>query len=180
MLSLLGTIAPASAALYDLNATTFDGFTITSQFTTSDFLNAAGGYDILSINGTVFNGADTFAIGALENNAQRPFASVSTSGLYVFDNNYFATGTLPFDNAGLLFTFGSQGYEGNVYQANSGNGLAFVTTAPVGLSAGSWNSERAMSTYSVAAVPEPGTYAMMLAGLGLMGFIARRKLQDLP
>jgi hypothetical protein len=30
---------------------------------------------------------------------------------------------------------------------------------------------------SVAAVPEPETYAMMLAGLGLMGFIARRRKQ---
>jgi hypothetical protein len=29
--------------------------------------------------------------------------------------------------------------------------------------------------FNVAAVPEPETYAMMLAGLGLMGFIARRR-----
>jgi len=31
-------------------------------------------------------------------------------------------------------------------------------------------------TYNVATVPEPETYAMMLAGLGLMGFSARRKI----
>ena len=29
----------------------------------------------------------------------------------------------------------------------------------------------------VTAVPEPGTYAMILAGLGAMGFIARRRRQ---
>ena len=29
----------------------------------------------------------------------------------------------------------------------------------------------------IAAVPEPGTYAMLLAGLGLMGFVARRRQQ---
>ncbi|MRR51397.1 MAG: PEP-CTERM sorting domain-containing protein [Rhodocyclaceae bacterium] len=30
---------------------------------------------------------------------------------------------------------------------------------------------------NVAAVPEPETYALMLAGLGLMGFVARRRQQ---
>jgi hypothetical protein len=33
----------------------------------------------------------------------------------------------------------------------------------------------AVSTGNVAAVPEPESYAMMLAGLGLMGFMVRRK-----
>ena len=31
---------------------------------------------------------------------------------------------------------------------------------------------------TVTAVPEPGTYAMLLAGLGLMGFVARRRSKD--
>jgi hypothetical protein len=31
----------------------------------------------------------------------------------------------------------------------------------------------------VSAVPEPEIYAMMLAGLGLMGFVARRRKQQL-
>lgn len=30
---------------------------------------------------------------------------------------------------------------------------------------------------AIAAVPEPETYAMMLAGLGLVGFAARRRRQ---
>jgi hypothetical protein len=29
----------------------------------------------------------------------------------------------------------------------------------------------------VTAIPEPGTYLMLLAGLGLLGFIARRRLR---
>jgi hypothetical protein len=36
-----------------------------------------------------------------------------------------------------------------------------------------WNQGQV--TLNVAAVPEPETYAMMLAGLGLFGFMARRK-----
>jgi len=32
-----------------------------------------------------------------------------------------------------------------------------------------------VSRFAVAAVPEPETYAMMLAGLGLVGFLARRR-----
>jgi hypothetical protein len=31
------------------------------------------------------------------------------------------------------------------------------------------------SVYSLAPVPEPETYAMLLAGLGLLGFTARRR-----
>lgn len=37
--------------------------------------------------------------------------------------------------------------------------------------------DSASFTFHVVAVPEPGTYAMFLAGLGLMGVIARRKRQ---
>ncbi|OZA36288.1 MAG: hypothetical protein B7X87_14305 [Hydrogenophilales bacterium 17-64-34] len=33
-----------------------------------------------------------------------------------------------------------------------------------------------VSRFSVTAVPEPETYAMLLAGLGLVGFVARRRL----
>ena len=40
---------------------------------------------------------------------------------------------------------------------------------------GSENNYNLVSTNMVAAVPEPETYAMLLAGLGAMGFLARRR-----
>jgi len=40
---------------------------------------------------------------------------------------------------------------------------------------GSENNYNLVSTNMVAAVPEPETYAMFLAGLGAMGFVARRR-----
>jgi hypothetical protein len=36
-------------------------------------------------------------------------------------------------------------------------------------------SSAGVLTYTVASVPEPETYAMLLAGLGMMGFVARRR-----
>ena len=39
----------------------------------------------------------------------------------------------------------------------------------------SGNASTAISNFNVTAVPEPETYAMFMAGLGLMGFIARRR-----
>ena len=49
-----------------------------------------------------------------------------------------------------------------------------------GTSVAGYGALGTMSGYPVsqtitAAVPEPETYALMLAGLGLMGFIARRR-----
>ena len=50
------------------------------------------------------------------------------------------------------------------------NSYAFVVSgSPVG-SSGSYSLDA-----SITAVPEPETYAMMLAGLGLLGFAARRR-----
>lgn len=60
----------------------------------------------------------------------------------------------------------------------SANGLSAgsyyieVDGTVVGTGGGSYGSDL---TIAVAAVPEPGTYAMMAAGLGLLGFVARRK-----
>ena len=34
------------------------------------------------------------------------------------------------------------------------------------------------ATFAATPVPEPETYAMILAGLGLMGFMARRRKQN--
>ncbi|MHB1176230.1 MAG: PEP-CTERM sorting domain-containing protein [Sulfuriferula sp.] len=58
--------------------------------------------------------------------------------------------------------------------SNNGSDAAGVTP----FTNASWKLDTAGNlAYTVAAVPEADTWAMLLAGLGMMGFIARRRLQ---
>ncbi|WP_338771362.1 PEP-CTERM sorting domain-containing protein [Massilia sp. METH4] len=52
--------------------------------------------------------------------------------------------------------------------------IAFTTYTP-GFAYGFTDFDVAVDNITVSAVPEPGTYAMMLAGLGLLGAAARRR-----
>ncbi len=69
------------------------------------------------------------------------------------------------------------------YASNEwGNALRYATFGRVeaigpGASA-SITHDSVSFTFNVTAVPEPETYAMLLAGLGLMGFVARRRKQS--
>jgi hypothetical protein len=118
-------------------------------------------------------------------------ATVSLSGIGIFD---FVTGTRTFDYTGLI-GFSRAGAGGldlyNVFDV----GPAYDMASSIGPVAGKakllqWSMETVNTTggalvfaeattygtfQAVAAVPEPETYAMMLAGLGLLGFMARRK-----
>ncbi|QBI03205.1 PEP-CTERM sorting domain-containing protein [Pseudoduganella albidiflava] len=55
--------------------------------------------------------------------------------------------------------------------------IAFTTYKP-GFVYGFTDFDVAVDNITVSPVPEPGTYAMMLAGLGLVGAIARRRKQQ--
>lgn len=86
----------------------------------------------------------------------------------------------------------SRGWQNNIATgvvtlAGYGNNADFYlydTTSPGGGTApakvtpyaGIFNYNAGVLTYSVAAVPEPSEYALMLAGLGMIGFMARRRL----
>lgn len=55
--------------------------------------------------------------------------------------------------------------------------IVFTTLKP-GYGYGFTNFDVAIDNVSITAVPEPSTYGMLLGGMGLLGFIARRKQRD--
>lgn len=95
-----------------------------------------------------------------------PSASYSPDGSFIDDNVYYPTG-MTFDINGLLFvTAGNPGGYWNLWGNSPGNYSPYESD-------GSYNYPiQENGTLSVAAAPEPSTWAMLatgFAGLGLVG-----------
>lgn len=136
-------------------------------FTTDDVLNALNGYDILGVSGTVY-GPVGGAITTLVPNPNSPGSSATPSinGWYItFDNNLFPNAAPVLNSFGVAF-YTAGGATWNIF--SSGNQYELFTNAIPG------NVDK-LGALAVTAVPEPESYAMMLAGLAVMGAIARRR-----
>ena len=105
----------------------------------------------------------------------------SASGSVLFTSAAFTPVSFASTNTGT----GNSGFVFGLTSADaaSAQALAFGSGFAgnyVGLSAAASDATGGLETFyvansaTVAAVPEPGTYAMLLAGLGVMGFVARR------
>ena len=141
--------------------------------TTSDVLNAVGGYDVTGISGNVSGDAIT----GLTVNPDQPNAHYSADGWFIYDNVYYP-GDRPVSYWGLLFTSATHEYnlfsdsatQYELYQATPGvgfrqNSVGTLLSTPVHLGH--------PSDSHVDAVPEPASWLTMVLGFGLLGGFMR-------
>ena len=103
----------SSAHEYNFNFTSLDGrFTVTGQLTTSQSLDAAGGFDVTGITGSVV-GPNGSVISGLIDNPSHSTGSISPDGVWIYDNILYAGSNTLVDYGGVLFT--SNNYEYNIF-----------------------------------------------------------------
>lgn len=151
----LGASMPASAAQFNFNfgtSTPLFGGSVNGSgvFTTSDVATTVGGqtaFAITSITGMV-NGS----------------AIVAPTGNY---GNYFTTGSTFLDGTGLRF-FTAAGNDIRFFYQDTVSQYRVNTFSP-------GSSSYVTAKSSIAAVPEPATWGMMLIGFGGLGAVMRRR-----
>ncbi len=135
----------SSAHAFNFNFTSFDGsFTVSGQLTTANSLDAAGGYDITGIAGSVI-GPHGAAIDSLIGNPSPAAESISPDGVFIYDNVLLANSSPSLDYGGILFT--SNGLEYNIFYQN-GSYQLIETLAPHGTA---WSEQD--GTFTISAVP---------------------------
>jgi hypothetical protein len=164
-------LVSASTSLYAV--TTTYNYTITGDVVVGDesFANAFGltagetitAYGTFTADSSVFSGAGgTVSFDGISNTM-----TIDLNGTLISALNAVANPSLTFDTSGLLIDFDYLKTSADTFNSS------FLAFDDLDLNLyGEWRADAA-----VTAVPEAETYAMMLAGLGLVGWMgaARRK-----
>ncbi|MEB0134951.1 DUF642 domain-containing protein [Actimicrobium sp. CCC2.4] len=139
----------------------------------SNFNAAVDGMQYLELNGaklttigqtlqTTANGL--YALSFLYSGRPDQTSSESSSMNVLWNGNIVGAVSAPFNS-------GWQSYSYSVLANSSSSFLSFASTGPASqISYGSY-----LDAVSVSAVPEPGSLAMMLLGVGMVAFISRRR-----
>ena len=170
--------APASATMYDWTfSDAAASITGSGQLTTADFLDGKG-HDITSITGTLGGETVTGLVGGnpgySTGNGSSP-SILTADGLFYYDNILYPAansdqGAL-LDNSGLVFS--TTGHvEANLF----GNSLDFGYASSVSGPASSYDhNDSAGAIFTIAAVPEPASMAVIGSGCLGLGMIRRRQ-----
>jgi PEP-CTERM motif len=160
----------ANAATYSFDFSTTDSvFTVTGTITTADAVDAIGGYDVLSISGTI-SGPSGGTI-ALVPNPSQPYPEYGA--LYLYDNVYFPAGPTHVDANGILFSAG--GYDYNLYSYGTTTQLSSNNPASIFLPGQTVSFGDPGRADFAAGAPEPSTWALMLLGFTGLAVAGWRK-----
>ena len=158
----LGAMASSASAVTFLFSYTGDGGANGASGTLQATANGNGTYTATSGTITAF-GPVVSGSGVLTPDPTAPAASFSPSGFFIYDDQLLPSQNPLLSNPGLLFDVG--GAEVNIFS----NGPGPDTYTLYNNDGANVNGDFALS----AAVPEPATWALMLAGFGLAGAAAR-------
>ena len=150
-------------------------------------LNLSGSSDIGKVTEFDFNYGGGATLAFAHTGGDAATVSPQGSNLYKADGDGFFDIQFLYPNSGSLFQAG----DSSIYTI-TGTGLTaadFNYTSFTGGGNGTWYSALHAQGLgptggqsgwigATPAIPEPETYAMMLAGLGLLGFVARRRRQQ--
>lgn len=200
----LASLNAYSATIVGLN-NTGAGFTAGSQDTNyalSSSTSTVSSFGYVTANGTFplagnWLANDTTSSWLTPTANQSESFDTTTNGVYTWTTSFDLTGfdantaslngRFASDNAAIAYLNGMQIGTANSFTSWSSfsatsddfvaglNTLSFVLTNAPQLTGNPTGLRVEFLSSNVAAVPEAETYAMMLAGLGLMGFVARRK-----
>jgi hypothetical protein len=163
-------------------------FTTHSKVLTFNTLNAGGSI----VSASSFTGSPAFTI------EFDYLGLASPSGKSVADDfgGFLGVGILSGDPGDFWLAGTQAGYSGafgpvvHLIDDNTWHHYSVTFATPVALSgelrimiedfsgSGGVPGDAHFDNISITAVPEPSTYAMLLAGLGLMGFMARRRMRS--
>ena len=170
---------PASAALYNFSYTFTGGMSVTGSLTgnlVGDYVQNIGDVQVF-FNG-VQNTGTQYAVNynpsfGWDNTANATVSTNASLNNFLFINSNYPS-DLSYTN---YFYMRNNGFYSDAYAWNSATGsggfdYVYPSNPNYSTGIGHWSLTEATP---VSAVPEPETYAMLLVGLGLIGFSARRR-----